>query len=200
MQVKICGITNLEDALAACEAGADALGFVFYDKSPRSIDVDTAATIISKLPPFVQTVALFVNVSAQTVDEICKTTKICMAQIHFEPEKSFFDTLKVRHLKVVRASSKEQLTLFGDEYRIVDSHTQSYGGSGERLDLEWFREIDCSKIILAGGLNSENVAQAAAFGFYGVDVSSGVELSPGKKDRLKVAQFIKNAKSAVKRP
>jgi phosphoribosylanthranilate isomerase len=96
---------------------------------------------------------------------------------------------------VVRAKGPEDLTKFQDRYRLVDAYSEVYGGAGERLNLEWFKGIDCSKIILAGGLTPENLEQVKKLGFYGVDVSSGVESIKGKKDPQKVQQFIANAKS-----
>jgi len=194
MRVKICGITSLEDALVAIDAGADALGFVFYEKSPRYLSPQKAREIIGALPPFVEKVALFVNEEAQKIDEVCNFTGATLAQIHFEATDPLYKTLKTPHLKVVRAVKKEDVERFGDEYRLVDAYCEAYGGSGKRLNLEWFDGIDCSKIIIAGGLNPENVAEAKRYGFYAVDVSSGVEASKGKKDPKKVREFIANAR------
>ena len=195
MKVKICGITNLEDALHAIACGADALGFVFYEKSPRYITPSDAKDIIKKLPPFVERVGLFVNESVDTIDKVCKLCGISRAQIHFDVDEVFLDEVGLQTLAVVRAKSKEDLVTFKERYRLVDTHSASYGGTGERLNLDWFKGVDCSNIILAGGLDAQNVAQVKALGFYGVDVSSGVEASKGKKDPEKVKQFIANAKS-----
>ncbi len=194
MRVKICGITNLEDALNAIEFGADALGFVFYEKSPRYIEPKVAREIITKLPPFVQSIGLFVNVSSDLVNLISNQCKINLAQIHFEANENFFKKLKIPHLKVVRASSKEDILKFESEYRIVDAFVESYGGEGKRVNLDWFSKVDCSKIILAGGLSCENVVEVLDFGFYGVDVSSGVESYKGKKDKKKLENFLKKVK------
>ena len=112
MRVKICGITNLEDALIAVEEGADALGFVFYEKSPRYIDVESAREIISKLPPFVQKVALFVNEDATTIDKICQDCGATLAQIHFEASQELYKTLRTPHIKVVRAAKKRDILHF----------------------------------------------------------------------------------------
>lgn len=195
MRVKICGITNLEDALHAVKCGADALGFVFYDKSPRYISPDKARKIIEALPPFVERVGLFVNESVEEINTICQHAKISTAQIHFEVDEEFLDSISEQTLPVIRAKSAEDIEIFADRYRLVDAYCEAYGGIGKRLNLEWFEGIDCSKIILAGGLNAENISEVRSFGFYGVDVSSGVELKKGKKDPQKVEQFIKNAKS-----
>jgi len=194
LRVKICGITNLRDALHAVECGADALGFVFYGKSPRYISPEAAKKIIDKLPPFVETVGLFVNEGVETIDTICKYTDISRAQIHFEVDEESLGQLHEQVLPVVRVKTPEDIHQFDHRYRLVDRHTDAYGGSGERLNLEWFKGVDCSKIILAGGLTPENVGEVKPYGFYGVDVSSGVESIKGKKDPKKVEQFIINAK------
>lgn len=193
MRVKICGITNFEDAMVAVEAGADALGFVFYEKSPRYVTKEKAREIIKRLPPFVEKVALFVNETAENIDKICSFCGATLAQIHFEAPKELYEQLQTPYLKVVRAAKKEDILRFSDEYRLVDAYCEAYGGSGKRLNLEWFEGVDCSKIILAGGLDPLNVASVTKYRFYGVDVSSGVEREKGIKDIQKVRDFIKNA-------
>jgi len=179
--------------MIAIKAGADALGFVFYEKSPRYVNMPKAQDIISKLPPFVEKVALFVNVDADMVNNTCQKVGATLAQIHFEPEDDFFSQLTVPYIKVIRAKNREDLLLNSNEYRIIDAYTQSFGGAGKQLNLEWFKDIDCSKIILAGGLTPQNVTYTKEYGFYGVDVSSGVEISHGLKDKQKVKEFIQNA-------
>jgi phosphoribosylanthranilate isomerase len=193
MRVKICGITNLKDARDAIEAGASALGFVFYPKSPRYIEPSVAENIIKQLPPFVQSVGLFVNETTQTINHIAKITKLDLVQIHFEVEDSFFKELKVKALKVVRAQKKEDLDLYKNEYRIVDAFVPSFGGEGKRLNLDWFKGIDCSRIILAGGLTANNLEELKGFNFYSLDVSSGVEVKKGLKDKQKIINFIDKA-------
>ena len=195
MRVKICGITNLEDALHAIECGADALGFVFYPKSPRYISPEVAKRIIDKLPPFVERVGLFVNEDSESINSLCRYCNISLAQIHFDVDATFLDTIELQTLPVVRAQYEDDINKFSDKYRLVDAYSEAYGGTGKRLNLEWFKGVDCSKIILAGGLNLENVAKVKAYGFYGVDISSGVELKKGLKDPMKVKHFINNAKS-----
>lgn len=194
MRCKICGITSYEDAMAAINAGADALGFVFYEASPRFITVSHAKEIIKKLPPFVEKVALFVNVDANTINSACQEVGATLAQIHFEASQKLYDELKIPHIKVIRAKEREDILNFSDEYRLVDAYCEAYGGSGKRLNIEWFKDINCSKIVLAGGLNPENVASLREYGFYGVDVSSGVEASHGVKNHKKVKEFINNAR------
>jgi phosphoribosylanthranilate isomerase len=194
MKVKICGITNLDDALIACQAGADALGFVFYEESPRYISPQNAKEIIRALPPFVKTIGLFVNVKASEVDDICTFAGVDMAQIHFETNAEFFAQLQTPYIRVVRATCKEDIEKYKDEYIIADAFVESYGGEGKRIALDWFDGIDCSKIILAGGLTPQNLYELEKYNFYGVDVSSGVEITKGKKDLVKIREFIANAK------
>ncbi len=195
MRVKICGITNYEDAKYAIDVGADALGFVFYPNSPRYISPQDAKKIIAKLPPFIEMVGLFVNTTYQETNEISKMSGITLAQIHFGANDNFYNNLSIRHIKVVRAKSKEDIKNYQDEYRIVDAFVDSYGGAGKRVNLQWFNNIDKKKIILAGGLNTNNLSEVINKGFYGVDVSSGVEQSKGKKDKILVKNFIEMAKN-----
>lgn len=195
MRVKICGITNIDDALQAVEAGANALGFVFYSKSPRYITPTKAKEIMDRLPPFVGRVGLFVNEGIDTIDTISKYCNLTVSQIHFEVDEEALNMIGTRALPVVRAKEPKDVLQYSNRYRIVDVYCESYGGSGKRLNLEWFKGVDCSKIILAGGLTPENLHELKGYGFYGVDVSSGVERIKGKKDHNKVIRFIENAKS-----
>lgn len=195
MRVKICGITSLHDAQCAIDAGADALGFVFYPQSPRYITPNDAREIIKNLPPFIEKVALFVNETAYEIRNVCLSTGCTLAQIHFEVDEVFFETLNFPSLRVIRAQRKEDILQYSDQYRLIDAYCESFGGSGKRLNIEWFDNVDCSKIILAGGLDSHNVSSLKSYGFYGVDVSSGVEASKGKKDPLLVQSFIQKAKA-----
>jgi len=194
MRTKICGITSYKDAMLAIDAGADALGFVFYEKSPRYLSPDNAKAIIEKLPPFVEKVALFVNKDVEFINSTCSYIGATLAQIHFEANQTLYEALRIPHIKVIRAKSKEDILLYQDEYRLVDAYCEAYGGSGKRINIEWFKDVDCSKIILAGGLTPENVASLCEYGFYGVDISSGVEAAHGIKDQKKVKDFIRNAK------
>jgi phosphoribosylanthranilate isomerase len=193
MRVKICGITNLKDAMNAIDAGADALGFVFYPKSARYIAPVDAQEIIKQLPPFIQIVGLFVNETAQTINHIAKIAHIDLAQIHFEASEDLYKELEVKALRVVRAQSKEDLNLYKNEYRIIDAFVPQYGGEAKRLNIDWFKDRDCSRIILAGGLNYNNLEDLKGFNFYSLDVSSGVEVTKGLKDKQKVINFIERA-------
>jgi len=193
VRTKICGITSYKDAMIAIEAGADALGFVFYEKSPRYVTIPHAKSIIQKLPPFVEKVALFVNVDAKTINSTCQEVGATLAQLHFEASDEVYEGLTVAHIKVIRAKSKEDILKYPNEYKLVDAYCEAYGGAGKRINIEWFDNIDNSKIILAGGLDPTNVESLKKYGFYGVDVSSGVEESHGIKNPQKVKDFIFNA-------
>ncbi len=194
MRVKICGITNIDDAFAAIDAGADALGFVFYEKSPRFISPEDASSIIKQLPPFVEKVGLFVNEEAASINAMAKTSGITLVQLHFDADDALCKAVELPYIKVIRAQNPQDVSQDPTSYRLVDAYCEAYGGVGKRLNLEWFRDVDCSKIILAGGLDPDNVKECLPYGFYALDVSSGVEASKGVKDTKKVTAFIKEAK------
>jgi len=194
MRVKICGITNLQDALDAINAGANALGFVFYKHSARYIEPLKAREIVEKLPPFVQTVGLFVNENENFINEICKESKMQLAQIIDDHDLIHYGQLNTKYIKVVRVKDKKDLVNLNKEYYLVDAFVDAFGGEGKRIALEWFENLDCSRFIIAGGLTSENLKELNGYGFYGVDVSSGVESEiRGKKDKQKMISFVKEA-------
>ncbi len=193
-KVKICGITNLKDALNAIKYGADALGFVFYEKSPRYIKPKVALEIVKYLPPFVEKVGLFVNFTPEEINLTCRESKMSLAQIHFDADENFYKKLDVPYLRVVRVTCKEDLYKYQDKYRLVDAFVESFGGEGKRVDSSWFDGIDCSKIILAGGLNPDNLEELKKYNFYGFDISSGVEKEKGQKDEGKMKDFLEKAK------
>ncbi len=194
MRVKICGITNIEDATISISGGADGLGFLFWKQSPRYISPQSAKMIINQLPPFIEKVGLFVNHSASEINYIAKESGITLAQLHFEISEDEVEKLEIPYIRVVRAKQIKDIQLYKDEYRFIDAFTQEYGGVGKRLNLDWFKGNDNSKIILAGGLTPENLHELQGFGFYGVDVSSGVEKAKGKKSKEKLLKFIQIAK------
>lgn len=193
MRVKICGITHLQDAQDAIDAGASALGFVFYKPSPRYISAEDALKIVNALPPFVQTVGLFVNENEAFINETCLKAKMQLAQIIDDEEKLDYSKINPKTIHVVRAKSQEEIIAIGNEYVLVDAFVESFGGEGKRVALEWFKGVDCSKMIFAGGLEAQNLKELRGFNFFGVDVSSGVEQSKGKKDKQKMIDFVKAA-------
>jgi phosphoribosylanthranilate isomerase len=203
IKVKICGITNLEDALLAVEAGADALGFVFYKESPRHIFPEQAAVIIRQLPPFVQTVGLFVNEALDTVNETAVQCGLDIIQLHGDESPEFCAAVRRRVIKAFRVKDFTCLDSMKD-YRaaafLLDAWSPiAQGGTG--LTFNWevaagAAQTNC--IILAGGLTPDNVADAILqVRPYGVDVSSGVESKPGKKCREKMTTFIHAAKHTL---
>ncbi|GHS86698.1 N-(5'-phosphoribosyl)anthranilate isomerase [Campylobacterota bacterium] len=193
MRVKICGITNLDDALTACEYGASAIGFVFYGKSPRLIAPEKAREIVEKLPPFVERVGLFVEQQPSEIDRICAVAGLGLAQIHTEVGSDFYAAVKTPILKVVRARDRDDIARFKGEFRLIDAFTDAYGGMGKRLAIEWFADADRKNITLAGGLRTEHLDAIAPLGFYAIDVSSGVEGARGVKDRKLIIEFLKTA-------
>ncbi|MDX4051058.1 N-(5'-phosphoribosyl)anthranilate isomerase [Aliarcobacter skirrowii] len=197
MRVKICGITNKEDAHNATKAGASALGFVFYKPSPRYIEPKEALKIVNSLPPFIQSVALFVNETTDFINQVCKDSKMQLAQIIDDENIVDYENLEVKYLKVLRVKTKEDLINLENNYYLVDAFVEEFGGAGKRLALEWFKDIDCSKFILAGGLSSENLKELNGFNFFAVDVSSAVEKQKGIKDREKMVEFVKAANEII---
>jgi phosphoribosylanthranilate isomerase len=201
VRVKICGITNMDDALAAVDAGADALGFVFSDNSPRYIEPETAGEIIRALPPFVLTVGLFVNAELELVNSTALSCTLDRVQLHGEETPDFCRQVARPVVKVFRVKDAASIEPM-KEYRVagylLDTWSpRAHGGTGTTFNWELAREAkQHGAIILAGGLNAGNVRQAVeTVQPYGVDVSSGVEISPGKKDQDKVREFIRRAKS-----
>jgi len=196
IRVKICGITNLEDALQAVETGADALGFVFCHDSPRHIFPEQAADIIRHLPPFVQTVGLFVNEAPETVNETADLCGLDVVQLHGDESPEYCEEIRRRIIKAFRVKSITCLEPM-QRYRVngflLDAWSPTaHGGTGRTFNWEIAAcAALASRIILAGGLTPENVADAIQqVRPYGVDVSSGVESSPGKKDISKLHNFI----------
>jgi len=136
-----------------------------------------------------------VNEEVDTINTISNYCNLTLNQIHFEVDTEVLDMIGKKALPVVRAKKPRDLLQYRERYRLIDVYCKGYGGSGRRLNLEWFEGIDCSKIILAGGLTPENLHELKKYNFYGVDVSSGVERLKGRKDHDKVSRFIRNAKS-----
>ncbi len=200
VRVKICGITNRDDALHAVQAGADALGFVFHKASPRNVSPEQAAAVIKTLPPFVQAVGLFVNADVDFINATCDLCRLDIVQLHGDEPPEFCELVARRVVKAFRIkdiTSLEPMTDYRVAGYLLDAWSPGvYGGTGITFNWE-VAEIakQYGRIILSGGLTPDNVRQAVErVEPYAVDVSSGVELSPGKKDPAKVQIFIRHAK------
>jgi phosphoribosylanthranilate isomerase len=202
VRIKICGITSVSDALAAAEAGADALGFMFYERSPRHVSLESAAEIIRELPPFIARVGVFVDADAETVRRTVGQCGIDTLQFHGSESPEFCGQF---HLAVIKAFRVRGAETLGEaaQYRQVSWLLDSYvpgqpGGTGATFNWDLAREAVKSgrRIILAGGLTPENAAEAVRHVHpYALDVSSGVESAPGKKDSLKMRDFIRAVRS-----
>jgi phosphoribosylanthranilate isomerase len=202
MRIKICGITNLEDALLAAELGADALGFIFYPKSPRKVAPETARSIIAQLPPFVTAVGVFVDEDAAVVRDLAARVGLDLIQVHGQESPEYCRNLGRRVIKAFRikdASSLKQLEPYRGAVQafLLDTYKKGQvGGTGEVFDWHLAREAKkYGRIILAGGLTAANVAQAIATAQPdAVDAASGTEAAPGKKDPAKLKAFFKAVK------
>ncbi|ATV19043.1 phosphoribosylanthranilate isomerase [Pseudomonas avellanae] len=194
---KICGITRIEDALAAAEAGADAIGLVFYPKSPRAVTVLQARAIIAALPPFITTVGLFVNASRCELNETLDAVALDMLQFHGDETPEECDGYHRPYIKALRVKAGDDIAQVCRTYRnargvLLDTYVEGVpGGTGETFDWALIPDDLDKPVILAGGLTSANVAQAIAqVRPYAVDVSGGVEKSKGIKDREKILAFM----------
>jgi phosphoribosylanthranilate isomerase len=197
--VKICGITTLDDALACVDAGTDALGFNFWPKSRRYITVEAAAVIARRIPPNIRTVGVFVDPTEPEVDRAFASGAIDLAQFHGDETPDFCSRFAGRYIKALRladATALERMAQYPCDFVLVDADTPGYGGSGQRADVALATQAAAARrVILAGGLTPENVAEAVAtVKPYGVDVAGGVEREPGVKDWIKVAAFVQAAK------
>jgi phosphoribosylanthranilate isomerase len=208
VRVKICGITNAADALAAIDAGANLLGFNFYAKSPRHVSEAEAAKIRPQLPKKVEAVGIFVNAPPSDIIALRKSLKLNAVQLHGDESPEFVAEIAstVRVFKAFRVEPEFRLETL-DEYPeafafLFDAaHTGQYGGTGHATDWDLARRAALShRIILAGGLKVENVAAAVRIVRpYAVDVASGVELRPGKKDHGRMREFIQEVRRAERK-
>ena len=207
-RVKICGITNLDDARAAVDVGADALGFNFYRKSRRYIDPDAAGEIISQLQTGVQTFGVFVNASVDEIEDAVSRARIDIVQLHGDESPDFVNTVATKFqvgvMKALRVSTEfdpgTALSYNTAEMFLLDAESAEFGGSGRTFDWSIARRLKESvpMFYLAGGLTPDNVAAAIRqIAPYGVDVCSGVEFEKGKKDLKKMATFIQEVRNAL---
>jgi len=206
VKIKVCGITNLNDALAAVEFGADYLGFNFYPPSARCITPEKAREIIARLPARIEKFALFVNEPKERVREVLAAGAadgergFSGVQLHGEETPDYCRGWDVKVIKAFRVKDRDSLrsmTDFPADYYLVDSWAPGYGGSGAPFPWSWLEGLKAEKLILAGGLNAENVAEAIRLVRpYGIDVCTGVESRPGIKDHAKLKTFINAVQSA----
>jgi phosphoribosylanthranilate isomerase len=209
VRVKICGITNIEDALAATHAGADSLGFVFAE-SPRKIEPEAAREIVSRLPAHIVAIGVFAGQDADEVLRIMEAVGLRFAQIHGDADEALaglcseaswglIRALSIRSIEDIRRAAEDPLVAACDAV-LLDAHVEGkMGGTGQAFDWDLAVEAETlgKPIILAGGLTPENVEEAARKVMpYAVDVSTGVEKSPGKKDHAKIKEFIENVRKA----
>jgi len=197
-KVKICGITNYEDAAAAMDLGADMLGFNFYPKSPRYVAPPEAAAIIRRLPAFVDVSGVFVNSPLDEIREIAALCQLDWVQLHGDENVEFcrwlaYDSAKtMKALRVKDAGDLAQVDSFSTDAILLDAfNPKKYGGTGLTFDWNIIGHIG-KRIFLAGGINPQNAAQAVELGVYGIDVCSGVEARPGQKDHKKMKALFDN--------
>lgn len=203
VRVKICGITNVKDALAAVEMGADVLGFNFYPKSPRYVQVDQFMNIVSKLPTFVDIAGVFVNAEHGQIKQIVDKGYLNWAQVHGDETVEYCDALRYLHtrtIKAVRVRSAMDVVhamRYSTDALLFDAYNpQLYGGTGETFDWTLITNIN-RRVFLAGGVNPENAREAVEHGVYGIDVCSGIESEPGIKDHKKMQQLFDNIRHLV---
>ena len=203
VKVKICGITNVADAKSAADAGADMIGLMFYDKSPRNVSLASAAEIARSISPFVLKVGVFVNPTEELVARVIAECGLSLLQFHGDEPSQFctkFGVMSMKAFRVRDESSLEAMKNYETDALLLDAYSPTQlGGTGEKFN--WNIAVQAAgfgrPIFLAGGLTPDNVADAVRqVRPFAVDVSSGVESAPGKKDALKVKSFIQQAKAA----
>ena len=205
VKVKICGMTNLKDVKVAVDGGVDAVGFIFYKKSPRSVTMQAVRKIVLELPPFVDSVGVFVNETAEQINKIADRCNLDRVQLHGNESPTFCKKIRRRVIKAIRVKdiqSLKKLSEYPVSSFLLDTFSEDqYGGTGRVFD--WNLAYPAKKygpIILAGGLTPNNVRQAIQrIQPYGVDVCSGVESQPGIKDHKKMQTFLKNVKAERKK-
>jgi phosphoribosylanthranilate isomerase len=205
-RIKICGLRREEDALYAAQQGADAIGLIFYPGSARVVDLASAKRIVSALPAFVESVALFVNAPPEQVHAVCTEIRPSLLQFHGDESPAYceaFDRPFVKALRVGGAMTAADLLQFRDDFAsakalLLDTLAEGhYGGSGQSFDWSLIPDVMRASIVLSGGLNPSNVRDAVkAIRPWAVDVSSGVESEKGIKDHDKIRQFIQQVRIA----
>ena len=198
VKVKICGVTNYDDAKVAADLGADIIGFNFYPKSPRYIPPEKAAKIISRLPAYVDVAGVFVNSSFNEIRDIMDSCLLSWIQLHGDEDQQFcrlFQTLNVKIIKAVRVKSKadiETAETFNTDAILLDAFDpKKYGGTGLSFTWNIVGHI-ATRVFLAGGINPDNAVKAIQLGVYGIDLCSGIESDPGKKDHKKLVKLFEN--------
>ncbi len=202
-RVKICGITRVQDGLFAAEVGADAIGLVFYPKSPRFVTSDQADSILQKLPPFITNVGLFVNPSSEDVLDIIGRVRLDLLQFHGEEPPEFCEQFGLPYLKAVRVKPGIDLVQYALAYSgakglLLDAFVEgTHGGTGQSFDWSLIPDQLSLPVVLSGGLNADNVIAAIRHVRpWAVDVSSGVEASKGIKDAAQMTAFMKGVRDA----
>ena len=203
-RIKICGITRLEDAKASVRAGCDALGFVFYKESPRYIALDAFKVIVKELPPFVTKTGLFVNADPAEIEEAIQSGLVNVLQFHGDETPDFCRQFNFPYIKAVAVSSSVDLIQYAKDFHDAEAllldayHEHLKGGTGQTFDWNLIPQSLSKPIVLAGGLNVDNVKEAIKkVKPYAVDVSGGVEESKGIKNSLKIQAFIKETQDAA---
>ena len=198
VKVKICGITNYEDAVAAMNMGADLLGFNFYPPSPRYVAPEKAAEMINRLPALIDAVGVFVNAPLDEIRRIIDQCRLDWVQLHGDEDPDFCRSLNyvnVKTMKALRVKDESDIVKAGEFFTdavLLDAfHPEKYGGTGLTFDWNIVGHI-AKRVFLAGGINPDNAAEAVQLGVYGIDVCSGVEAEPGKKDHEKIRQLFDN--------
>jgi phosphoribosylanthranilate isomerase len=198
VKVKICGLTNYDDAVAAMDMGADLLGFNFYPKSPRYVAPEKAESIINKLPGFIDTAGVFVNASVEHIHETNAVCHLDWVQLHGDEDPEFCRSLlthNVKTMKAIRVKDQKDIesaeNFFTDAVLLDAFDPDKYGGTGLTFDWNIIGHIS-KRVFLAGGINPDNAEAAVKLGVYGIDVCSGIEAEPGKKDHKKMQKLFDN--------
>ena len=198
VKVKICGITNYPDAAAAVDVGADILGFNFYPESPRYITPEKAEQIINRLPAFVDVAGVFVNAPPGQIKETINHCQLTWVQLHGDEDPQFCRSLlnlDVKTIKAIRVKNQKDIqrteNYFTDAVLLDVFDPKKYGGTGVSFDWNIIGHIR-KRVFLAGGINPDNAAKAIELGVYGIDICSGIESKPGKKDHKKMKKLFEN--------